>query len=123
MPGAPGGDQKMPPGVLPPPGLQSGGARTIMGATVTPPDDADLLVTYAYVVADTETTVDWQTCRRISPLESCVLLEGLNFEGGLEGAEKDVNVLLPFEGLVRLQWKYKAHPAPPPEETEAPEED
>jgi hypothetical protein len=116
MPGAPGGEQNMPPGVMPPPGMESGGARTLMGATVTPPDDAYLLVTYTHAVAGVETTVDWQTCRRALPLQSCVLVEGINFDGRVKDAEKDVNVLIPFEGLVSFQWKYEARPAPPAEE-------
>ena len=103
--------------------LESGGARTLMGATVTPPDDSYLLVTYTYVVAGTETRVDWQTCRRVLPLTSCVLVEGLNFDGRLKDAEKDVNVLLPFEGLVTFRWKYETRPMPPAEEDKESEKD
>ena len=118
MPGAPGSQQKMPPGVLPPPGLDSGGVRTIMGSTITPPDNSFLLVKYTHAEGAAPEAGRWQTCRRITPLESCVLLEGLNYDGRSKDAERDVNQLLPFSGLTGLYWKYEAKPAPPVEEQE-----
>ncbi len=113
MPGAGGGAQEKPPGMSSPPGLQSGGAWTMMGTTITPPENSYLLVSYAYAVGETRAVVEWQTCRRIIPLESCVLVEGLNYDGRLEGADRDVNRLLPFAGLVNFEWKYEERPAPP----------
>lgn len=119
MPGAPGGEQKMPPGVLPPPGLESGGARTLMGATITSPDDALLLVKYALADSKSPAAGEWQTCRRIIPLESCILVEGVNHDGRQEGAERDVNRLLPYAALVSFTWKYEAKLAPPEPEGES----
>jgi len=115
MPGLPGagGEQKMPPGVLPPPGLESGGARTLMGSTITPPDNSFLLVAFDLAGSEPSAAPDWQTCRRVTPLDSCLLLEGLNYDGRAEGAPKDGNQLIPYEQLRRLEWKYEARPAPP----------
>ncbi len=114
MPGAPGArDQQMPPGVLPPPGLQSGGARTLMGSTVTAPDNSYLLVSFASSEFGAEGADQWRTCRRIVPLENCVLVEGLNYDGRAEEAPRDVNQLIPYVHLQRFQWKYEAKPAPP----------
>jgi len=121
MPGAPGGEQKMPPGVLPPPGLESGGARTLMGATITSPDDALLLVMYVSADRESSGAAEWQICRRIIPLESCILVEGVNYDGRQEGAERDVNRLLPYAALVSFTWKYEPKLAPPPEGEEQPQ--
>ena len=124
MPGAggAGGQEKMPPGVLPPPGLESGGARTLMGTTITSPDGYYLLVKYSYAqTGGTPQVGEWQTCRRAIPLDNCMLVEGLNYDGRLAGAEKDVNQLLPFSGLTGFYWKYEAKPAPPPEEPASPQ--
>lgn len=118
MPGMPGGvgggEQKMPPGVLPPPGLESGGARTLMGTTITPPDNYFMLVSFS-IATGTAQTAEWQTCRRIIPLESCLIVEGLNYDGRNKEAPQDVNQLVPYSGLTSFQWKYEAKPAPPPE--------
>ncbi len=114
MPGAPGAsDQRTPPGVLPPPGLASGGARTLMGSTVTPPDNSYLLVSFEAGEPGAAGAEQWQTCRRIVPLESCVLIEGLNYDGRAEAAPRDVNELIPYAALRSLHWKYEARPAPP----------
>ena len=114
MPGAAGGgEQKMPPGVLPPPGLESGGARTLMGTTITPPDNFFLLVSFT-TSAGASQAAEWLTCRRIIPLESCVIVEGLNYDGRNKQAPQDVNQLVPYQGLTSLQWKYEAKPVPPP---------
>ena len=115
MPGAPGGQQQMPPGVLPPPGLESGGARTLMGTTITPPDNSLLLVKYDSTDPKSPGAGEWQTCRRIIPLESCILMEGANHDGRQEAAERDVNRLLPYASLVSFSWKYEAKLAPPAE--------
>jgi hypothetical protein len=123
MPGAPGGEQKVPAGMLPPPGLDSGGARTLMGATIVPPDNAYLLVRYTCAVGETSTVVEWHTCRRVIPLESCLLVEGINYDGRAEGVEKDVNRVLPFEGLVSFEWKYEERPAPPAVEAQGAKEE
>ena len=120
MPGAPGGGaatpENTPPGLLPPPGTESGGARTLLGTTITPPDNAFLLVRYTYADAD---PAEWQSCRRILPLDTAVIIEGLNHDGRAADADKDVNQLLPFAGLTALHWKYEPKPTPPPQpETE-----
>ncbi|MBN1460244.1 MAG: hypothetical protein JXA57_11965 [Armatimonadetes bacterium] len=115
MPGMPGGqEQQMPPGILPPPGLESGGVRTLMGSTVTPPDNAYLLVSFSLRDGDLPSGGTWQTARRVIPLESCVLVEGLNYDGRAEDVAKDVNQLVPYEHLVSFQWRYEERPAPPP---------
>ena len=119
MPGAPGGagagEQRTPPGVLPPPGLESGGARTLMGATVTAPDNSYLLVRYTQmrggVMRHSEPT--WDSCRRVSMLENCLLIEGLNYDGRAEAAPKDTNLLIAYADLAGFEWKYEARPAPP----------
>ena len=117
MPGAPGaGEERMPPGVLPPPGMESGGARTLMGSTITPPDNSFLLVSFSSVESESAEHEQWQTCRRIVPLENCVLIEGLNYDGRLEEAREDVNQLIPYAHLQAFRWKYEARPAPPPSE-------
>lgn len=118
MPGAGGGSsaERMPPGMLPPPGAKTGGARTLMGTTITAPDDAYLLVKYSYGAQGPAT--DWRTCRRIIPLESAVMVEGINYDGRAKGEEKDVNQLLPFAGLTSFLWKYEPKPVPPAGEEE-----
>jgi len=129
MPGGPSSQQKMAPGILPPPGLESGGARTLMGTTITPPDNYFLLVKYTYAHPTSPQAADlpagrqagWQTCRRAIPLDTCILVEGLNYDGRLQGAEKDVNQLLPFSGLTSFYWKYEPKPAPPPQEQPSPQ--
>lgn len=114
MPGAPGArDQTMPPGVLPPPGLESGGARTLMGSTITPPDNSYLLVSFALAESDATGEKHWQTCRRIVPLENCVLIEGMNYDGREQEAPKDVNQLISYAHLRSFQWRYEARPVPP----------
>lgn len=109
MPGAPGQQQQLPPGVTPPPGMESGGARTLLGTTITPPDDSYLLVSYSYENRE-GTGAAWPTCRRIIPLESSILIEGLNHDGRMEGAPEDENLLLPYEGLEDFSWKYEPKP-------------
>jgi hypothetical protein len=114
MPGAPGGgDQRMPSGMMPPPGMESGGARTLMGSTVTPPDNSYLLVSFALAGSQAGGEEQWHTCRRIVPLENCVLIEGLNYDGRVAEAPRDENQLISYASLQSLQWKYEARPAPP----------
>jgi hypothetical protein len=115
MPGAAGGRgaENTPPGLLPPPGMTSGGARTLMGATITPPENSFLLVKYVYSEAPAESAA-WLSCRRVIPLDNSIIVEGLNYDGRNEALEKDVNQLLPFLGLVSFYWKYEPKPAPPP---------
>ena len=124
MPGAPGGSggaQSVPPGLQAPPGLATGGARTFMGTTITPPDDSFLLVKYTYardVLAQRGRPAappQWQSCRRIIFLESCVTVEGLNYDGRAKGQEKDINQMLPYLELTGFYWKYEPKPAPPPQ--------
>lgn len=114
LPGSPGQQQTMPPGVLPPPGLESGGARTLMGTTITPPDNNFLLVRYREAGAPSE-QASWQSCRRLMLLENSLLIEGLNHDGRNEQAERDVNRLLPYADLAEFTWKYEPRPTPPAE--------
>jgi len=121
MPGAPGGPQSeanVPPGVKPPPGLESGGARTLMGTTITPPEKAILLVRYTQAGVTPAAEPQWKSCRRIIPLDACVIVEGLNYDGRDEGAEKDINQLLPFSGLTSFYWRYEPGPVPPRSEAQ-----
>ncbi len=124
-PGAPGGQQNMPPGVLPPPGLESGGARTLMGTTITAPDNYYLLIKYTCAHLSGQEApprgAEWQSCRRVIPLDSCIMVEGLNYDGRQQGAEKDVNQLLPFSALASFYWKYEAKPTPPASEQTTPQ--
>jgi len=126
-PGAAGGQsqQNMPSGMKSPPGLETGGAQTVMGSTtIIAPNDSILLVRYsnpppfrdhAKFIAPPEPP--WQSCRRVIPSDTWVLVEGLNFNGRDPKAEKDVNQLLPASGLAYFYWKYELKPAPPPEAT------
>jgi hypothetical protein len=115
MPGMPAGqEQQMPPGVLPPPGMESGGARTLMGATITPPDNAYLLVSFVLKDLDLSGEGGWQTARRVVPLAECILVEGLNYDGRAEDEPKDINQLIPYEHLEGFRWRYEERPAPPP---------
>jgi len=117
MPGAGGGagaEQKTPPGVLPPPGLESGGVRTLMGTTITAPENSYLLVRFSKVGGRaTATEPKWQTCRRVNAVENCVLVEGLNYDGRDDVAPKDTNLLIAYTSLASFDWKYEARPAPP----------
>jgi hypothetical protein len=118
MPGAAGGKQTTPPGVQPPPGLESGGAYTLMGTTITPPDGYLLLVEYASREPGAQPV--WRSCRRIVVLDSSLLIEGLNYDGRDEKAQRDVNEVVPFTKIMNAHWKYEAKPMPEPEvESEA----
>ncbi len=121
LPGAGGGgasSQQTPPGVLPPPGLESGGVRTIVGATITPPTNNVLLVTYTTTGA--ALPPGEQSARRVAITENAVLIEGLNFNGRVEGQPKDVNRLLPLSQVTSLTWRYEGQPTPPPSTTPPP---
>ncbi len=112
--------QNMPPGMLPPPGMDSGGARTLMDTTITAPSDHYLLVKFALSTPAAKGAPaeepKWQTCRRVIPLTSYLLIEGINYDGRDAGAEKDVNQLIPASELSYFYWKYEAKPVPPAEE-------
>ena len=118
-PGAGGGQQNMPPGSQPPPGLDSGGAWTLMGTTITAPNDCYLLVKFAPRdegrAGPATEEPKWRSCRRVIPIESYVLIEGLNYDGRDDKADKDVNQLVPASELAYFYWKYEAKPAPPAE--------
>ncbi len=114
MPGAPGGTsaaQQTPPGVQPPPGLKSGGVRTLLGTTVTPPDNSILLVTYK-----TTTGVSGQNIavRRLTISENTVVFEGLNYDERNPNLPKDTNTIIPLAQITSLTWNYEAQPTPPP---------
>jgi hypothetical protein len=115
MPGAPGGGgsaaQQTPPGILPPPGLESGGVRTLMGTTVTPPNNQILLVNYATPSFAGE--AQWRSVRRVTFVDGGVLLEGLNYDERAKGPEKDRNLFLPLTQVAGLSWKYEPKPTPP----------
>jgi hypothetical protein len=126
MPGAAGGkgaSSQLPPGLQPPPDLKSGGARTLMGTTITAPDDSILMVRFAAtplaayvqnrsVSSPAQARIPpWQSCRRIIPAEGYVLVEGVNFDGRAKEAEKDVNQLIPVSAIEYFYWKYEPKPA------------
>lgn len=114
MPGGPGGQQKTPPGMMPPAGLDSGGAYSLMGTTITAPDGSLLL--FRPVIAEDEGDRPWESCRRIILLENAVLVEGINYDGRTEDAEKDFNRVIPLANIQNLNWKYEAKPSAPAEE-------
>jgi len=119
MPGAggAGAEQRTPPGVLPPPGMESGGVRTLMGTTITAPDNSYLLVRFTKTQERPPAgQPKWQSCRRVSVLESCALIEGLNYDARDDAAAKDANLLIAYPDLASLEWKYEARPAPPAQE-------
>ena len=118
MPGGPGSEQEMPPGMQPPRGMESGGARTIMNAAVTAPEDAIMLV---YVLEGEATEGEWQSCRRIIALENSVMIEGINYDGREEGVEKDQNRLIPHSRMGYLSWRYEPKPQPTTPVETAPE--
>ena len=114
MPGSSGGGsaaQQTPPGVLPPPGLTSGGVRTLMGTTVTPPENAFLLVSYT---TSGGASVQKATARRITISENAVLFEGMNYDGRKANLPKDTNTVIPLSQLSSLSWSYEEKPTPPP---------
>jgi len=117
MPGAPGGGgsaaQQTPPGILPPPGLDSGGVRTLMGTTVTPPNNQILQVSYTASPSVSARMLSTTTVRRITFIDGGVLLEGLNYDGRVPQREKDGNVFVPLTQLVSFAWKYEPKPVPP----------
>jgi len=119
MPGAggAGAEQRTPPGVLPPPGMESGGVRTLMGTTITAPDNSYLLVRFTKAQAKPPAgEPKWQSCRRVSVLDNCIMIEGLNYDGRDDAAAKDANLLIAHADLATFDWKYEARPAPPAEE-------
>ncbi len=120
MPGAPGSAQaNLPPGMKAPPGMESGGGRTLMGTTITAPDNAVLLVKHVRPSSGAE--APWQSCRRVMVLEDCILIEGINYDQRIVGAERDSNEVVPFSDMQSFVWKYELKPAPPPEESAAEE--
>jgi hypothetical protein len=90
-----------------------------MDTTITAPNDHYLLVKFASLprpgVSPLSPEPDWQSCRRVMPLNSYLLVEGINYDGRDAGAEKDVNQLIPSANLTYFLWKYEAKPAPPAE--------
>jgi hypothetical protein len=86
-----------------------------MGTTITPPENSVLLVRYSYAPASAQQAkplpTEWQSCRRVIPAESYVLVEGVNYDGRDKAAEKDVNQLIPAASLAYLYWKYEPKPA------------
>ena len=113
MPGGPGGTsaaQQSPPGVQPPPGLTSGGVRTLLGTTVTPPDNSVLLVSYT---TSGGASVKNASARRLTVSENTVLIEGLNFDGRNKSAPTDTNEAIPLSQITALSWSYEAKPTAP----------
>jgi hypothetical protein len=116
MPGAPGGAggaaQQAPPGTVAPPGLESGGARTLLGTTVTAPNNQILLVSYGQIGRHGPLP-GWSSVRRLTFVEGGVLLEGVNYDERENSGEKDQNYFLPLTQLASLAWKYEPKPTPP----------
>jgi hypothetical protein len=119
MPGGPGaGQENLPPGMKAPPGMEpgidSGGARTLMGTTITAPENATLLV--KLVRPSSEGEPSWRSCRRFVVLDNCVLLEGINYDQRDPDSEADSNEVVPYSDIDSFVWKYQPKPAPPAEE-------
>ncbi|UCC67260.1 MAG: hypothetical protein JSV79_08975 [Armatimonadota bacterium] len=114
MPGGPGaGQDNLPPGMKAPPGMESGGGRTLMGTTVTAPDNAILLVRHGRPNSKVESP--WRSCRRLIVLDDCMLMEGINYDRRADG-ESDFNEVVPFSDIQSFAWKYEQRPTPPAEE-------
>lgn len=115
MPGAPGGGgsaaQQAPPGTVAPPGMESGGARTLLGTTVTAPNNQILLV--QYYLPSVSKQMQWLSVRRLTFVDGGVLFEGLNYDGRLKEGEKDQNLFVALPQLTALSWKYEPKPTPP----------
>jgi len=118
MPGAGGQQQQGPPGLTPPPGLKSGGVRTLMGTVVTAPDNGTLSVHYtlatakpAEVAASKDT---WRHCRRIVMAEGTVTIEGLDFDKSTAQKDVETSIAFPVNDLTELSWKYDTDKLPPP---------
>jgi hypothetical protein len=121
MPGAGGGGQdNLPVGMKEPPGMKSGGARTLMGTAVTAPDNATLLIRHDRPGSEAESP--WRSCRRIIVLADCVLIEGLNFDQRTTGEGADFNEVVPFADIQSFVWRYEPRPTPPAEESESKDE-
>jgi hypothetical protein len=85
-----------------------------MGTTITAPDNSYLLVRFTKGQAKPPSAeAKWQSCRRVSVLENCMLIEGVNYDGRDDVAPKDSNLLIAYADLASFDWKYEARPAPP----------
>jgi hypothetical protein len=85
-----------------------------MGTTITAPDDSYLLVRFTKAQAKPPSAEPkWQSCRRVSALENCLLIEGINYDGRDDAAAKDANLLIAYADLASFDWKYEARPAAP----------
>lgn len=88
----------------------------MMGTTIVAPDDSYLLVKFARrgeTAGPSPSEPKWRSCRRVIPMDNFLIIEGLNYDGRDEKADKDVNELVPTRDLEYFYWKYEAKPAPP----------
>jgi hypothetical protein len=87
--------------------MESGGARTLMGTTVTAPENSYLLVRFPRAGERAPgAEPNWQSCRRVCVLENCLLVEGLNYDGRDDAAARDANQLIAYPKLASFEWKY-----------------
>jgi hypothetical protein len=92
--------------------MESGGARTLLGTTVTAPNNQILLVQYYLPSVSKE--MQWLSVRRLTFVDGGVLFEGLNYDGRVANGEKDQNLFVALPQLTALAWKYEPKPIPPP---------
>jgi hypothetical protein len=85
-----------------------------MGTTITAPDNSYLLVRFTKAQRKPPSAEPkWQSCRRVSALDNCLLIEGVNYDARDDAAAKDANLLIAYGDLASFDWKYEARPAPP----------
>lgn len=110
----PGGNQAQqgPPGLSSPPGMKTGGAKTVLGTAVTAPDNYTLSVrfTLAPTVPATVTAATykgaWHHCRRIIVSDGVVMVEGIDFDEPNVDTGTEGNLALPNSSLVEFTWRY-----------------
>jgi hypothetical protein len=116
LPGAPGASgqaQQGPPGLTAPPGMKTGGARTVLGTTVTAPDN--YVVSVKYSLAPNATTAAnavafkgaWHHCQRILVSDGVILIEGIDFDIPNATTETQSQILLPVASVADIAWKYE----------------
>lgn len=116
LPGAPGAGgqaQQGPPGLSAPPGMKTGGARTVLGTTVTAPDNYVVSVKYS-LAPNTATAANaddfkgvWHHCQRILISDGVILIEGIDFDTPNATTETQSQILLPVASVADIAWKYE----------------
>jgi hypothetical protein len=117
--GAGGQAQQGPPGLSPPPGMKTGGARTVLGTTLTAPDKYVLSVKYALASAGASATSAgayagaWHHCQRVLISDGIILIEGIDYDKPNATTESQSQVALPAGSITDLVWRYEPDITPP----------